>query len=233
MHHDHSALFREDANPARCEAGVGAGVRMTARGEVGADHAALAPAAREVLDFWFGAPGSDAFGKSRPMWFNGGAVLDAQLRERFGALFDAACSGACDHWVVTPLGALALIVVLDQFSRNIHRGTPRAFAADAKALAHAREMVEAGWDARLPSGHHRAFAYLPFEHDESLDSQQACVRLCAALKDEPGCGSYHPFALRHAAVIERFGRFPHRNAILLRASTDEEMAFLNEPGSSF
>ncbi|WP_179401769.1 DUF924 family protein [Burkholderia guangdongensis] len=198
------------------------------------DYAALDPHARDVLDFWFGVPDSDGFGKPRSPWFNGGAKLDGQLRERFGALHDAACGGACDRWAATPLGALALIVVLDQFSRNIHRGTPRAFAADAKALAHARDVVAAGWDARLPSVYHRAFVYLPFEHDESRDSQREAVRLFALLKDlDAGCDGYHDYALRHAAVIERFGRFPHRNAILGRASTDEEAAFLREPRSSF
>ena len=148
------------------------------------------------------------------------------LRTRYGALLDAACDGACDHWAAA-VGALALIVVLDQFSRNIHRGTPRAFAADPKALALARRVVAAGWDA-LPSGHHRAFAYLPFEHDESVESQREAVRLCAGIRDEAGCESYHRFALLHAAVVERFGRFPHRNAILGRASSDEETAFLRE-----
>ncbi|MGU7781930.1 DUF924 family protein [Burkholderia sp. PU8-34] len=197
------------------------------------DDAALDPRAREVLDFWFGVPGSAEFGRERKMWFNGGAALDAELRERYGALLDAACNGACDHWAASPLGILALIVVLDQFSRNIHRGTPRAFAADPKALALARQLVAAGGDARLPSGQHRAFAYLPFEHDESPDSQREAVRLCEGIRDEAECASYHDFALRHAAVIERFGRFPHRNAILGRTSTDDEAVFLREPGSSF
>ncbi|KWF01251.1 DUF924 family protein [Burkholderia pseudomultivorans] len=195
--------------------------------------ATLDPQAREILDFWFGAPDSAEFGHSRKVWFSGGAAFDALLRARYGALLDAACDGACDHWAESPLGVLALIVVLDQFSRNIHRGTPRAFAADPKALALARRIVAAGWDAQLPSGHHRAFAYLPFEHDESAASQREAVRLCAAIRAEAGCEGYHDFALRHAAVIERFGRFPHRNAILGRASTDDEAAFLREPGSSF
>ncbi|KWE52580.1 hypothetical protein WL76_15420 [Burkholderia ubonensis] len=177
------------------------------------DEAALDPRARDVLDFWFGAPGSAEFGHPRKIWFNGGAALDAALRERYGAL--------------------ALIVVLDQFSRNVHRGTPRAFAADPKALAVARRLVAAGWDAGLPSGHHRAFAYLPFEHDESPDSQREAVRLCEGIREEAGCAGYHDFALRHADVIARFGRFPHRNAILGRASTAEEAVFLREPGSSF
>ncbi|MBN3792446.1 DUF924 family protein [Burkholderia sp. Ac-20353] len=197
------------------------------------DDGALDPRAGEVLDFWFGTPGSAEFGVARKMWFNGGAALDTVLRERYGALLDAACDGACDHWAASPLGTLALIVVLDQFSRNIHRGTPRAFAADPKALELARRLVAAGRDAGLPSGHHRAFAYLPFEHDESPDSQREAVRLCDGIREEAGCAGYHDFALRHAAVIERFGRFPHRNAILGRASTDEEAAFLREPGSSF
>ncbi|MBJ9684217.1 MULTISPECIES: DUF924 family protein [Burkholderia] len=197
------------------------------------DTAALDPRAREVLDFWFGEPGSAEFGHARKIWFKGGAAFDDVLRARFGALHDAACEGACDHWAATPLGALALIIVLDQFSRNMHRGTPHAFAADKKALALARRVVSAGWDAQLPSGHHRAFAYLPFEHDEADESQREAVRLCAGIRDEAGCAGYHDFALRHAAVIARFGRFPHRNAILGRASTDEEAAFLRQPGSSF
>ncbi|TCW80595.1 DUF924 domain-containing protein [Burkholderia sp. SRS-46] len=199
----------------------------------GNDRAALDPRARDVLAFWFGAPGSAEFGHARKMWFNGGAALDAQLRERYSALLDAACDGGCDHWAESAQGALALIVVLDQFSRNVHRGTPRAFAADPKALALARGLVASGGDAQLPSGHHRAFAYLPFEHDESPDSQREAVRLCEGIRMEAGCAGYHDFALRHAAVIERFGRFPHRNAILGRASTEDEAAFLREPGSSF
>ncbi|MCA3862362.1 MAG: DUF924 domain-containing protein, partial [Burkholderia sp.] len=97
-------------------------------GKTGA--AALDPQAREILDFWFGEPGSAEFGQDRKVWFNGGAAFDEVLRTRYGALLDAACDGACDHWAGSPSGALALIVVLDQFSRNIHRGTPRAFAAD-------------------------------------------------------------------------------------------------------
>ncbi|AOK53356.1 hypothetical protein WT67_10835 [Burkholderia stagnalis] len=197
------------------------------------DRTALDPRARDVLEFWFGAPGSAEFGHARKMWFNGGAALDAQLRERYSALLDAACDGGCDHWASSAQGALALIVVLDQFSRNIHRGTPRAFAADPKALAVARDLVASGGDALLPSGHHRVFAYLPFEHDESPDSQREAVRLCEGIRAEAGCAGYHDFALRHAAVIERFGRFPHRNAILGRVSTDDEAAFLREPGSSF
>jgi len=191
------------------------------------------PDPREVLDFWFGAPGSETFGRERKMWFRKRAVFDAQLRERFGALLDAAHAGELDAWCATPEGALALVIVLDQFSRNCHRGTPRAFAADEKALAIARAMVASGADLRLPTLQHRAFAYLPFEHAESAEAQRESLRLFGELaKDAEGQG-YYDYAVQHAKVIERFGRFAHRNAQLGRASTEEETAFLRERGSSF
>ncbi|MFM0738930.1 DUF924 domain-containing protein [Paraburkholderia xenovorans] len=186
-----------------------------------------------VLDCWFGEPGSFEYGHARKFWFSRDALFDTALRERFGMLIDTAREGDLDEWARTPLGALALIVVLDQFSRNCHRNTPRAYAADRKALHAARQMVASGADLALPGVHHRAFAYLPFEHDETLASQQESVRLFGQMKAEPGGASYYSSALRHARVIERFGRFPHRNAILGRTSTAEETAFLKEPGSSF
>jgi uncharacterized protein (DUF924 family) len=198
------------------------------------DYAALDPTAREVLDFWFGVPGSAEFGADRKLWFTRDDAFDALLRERFGATLATALSGGHDNWQRTPLGALALVVVLDQFSRNCHRGSPRAFEADAKALQVARRMVETGADLRLPSSHHRAFVYLPFEHDESIESQRESVRLFGELEREAGdTAGYLDYAHRHAKIIERFGRFPHRNAALGRQSTDEELAFLREPGSSF
>lgn len=210
-----------------------------------ADYAALAPDARAVLDCWFGEPGSPGFGEERKLWFARDSAFDAMLRERFGALIDVANGmesptenspaniPTLDYWQATPLGALALIIVLDQFSRNCHRNTPRAFAADPKALQVAQRLVGSGGDRLLPGAHHRAFAYLPFEHDESLASQRESLRLFRQLEAEPGGKSYYRFAERHAAVIERFGRFPHRNAVLGRVSTDEEIAFLRKPGSSF
>ncbi|SIT40912.1 conserved hypothetical protein [Paraburkholderia ribeironis] len=222
-----------------------------------ADYAGLAPPAREVLDCWFGAPGTPGFGDERKLWFSGDVAFDAMLRERFGELIDVAndttinatnhttnnatnsttndatAAAALDHWQATPLGALALIIVLDQFSRNCHRNTPRAFAADQKALRAAQRMIASGADRLLPSAHHRAFAYLPFEHDETLASQRESLRLFKQLQTEPGGESYYGFAVRHAEIIERFGRFPHRNAVLGRSSTAEEIAFLRKPGSSF
>ncbi|QGZ54228.1 DUF924 family protein [Paraburkholderia acidiphila] len=189
--------------------------------------------AREVLDFWFGEPGSEAFGRERKMWFRKNAAFDAKLRERFGALLDAARAGELDAWCETPEGALALVIVLDQFSRNCHRGTPHAFSADDKALGIAREMVASGADRRLPTLQHRSFAYLPFEHAESAEAQRESLRLFGELAKDPEGQGYYDYAVRHANIIERFGRFPHRNAQLGRISSDEETAFLRERGSSF
>lgn len=198
-----------------------------------ADYAALDPQARAVLDCWFGAPDSPDFGEPRKLWFTADDSFDASLRERFGTLINAARESQLGSWAATPLGALSLVIVLDQFSRNCHRDTATAFAADRKALAIAQQMVASGADGLLPGVHHRAFAYLPFEHDESLASQHESLRLFKALAAEPGGASYYPFAVRHAKIIERFGRFPHRNAVLGRESTADEIAFLREPGSSF
>lgn len=220
----------DDAPPAALSRGADDGGGST-------DYASLPGQARAVLDCWFGAPDEPHFGTERKCWFSRDAAFDAMLRERFGALIDAANDPAndavFDQWQATPLGALALIVVLDQFSRNCHRHTARAFAADRKALCTAQRMVASGADRLLPSAHHRAFVYLPFEHDETLASQRESLRLFERLRAEPGGASYYPFAVRHARIIERFGRFPHRNAMLGRESSDEERAFLREPGSSF
>lgn len=194
---------------------------------------ALDTRAREVLDFWFGAPGSAEYGRARKIWFKKDAAFDALLRERFGALLDAACAGELDAWCAAPEGALALVIVLDQFSRNCHRGTPRAFAADDKALAIARAMVASGDDLRLPTVEHRAFAYLPFEHAETAEAQRESLRLFGELAKDPQAKGYYDYAVRHADVIARFGRFPHRNAQLGRESTQAEAAFLSQPGSRF
>ncbi|HEY2024662.1 DUF924 family protein [Paraburkholderia sp.] len=205
----------------------------TASYTVEADYATLSARARDVLDCWFGTPGSSEYGTERKLWFSRNDAVDAMLRERFGDLIDAANAGALDAWQRSPLGALALVIVLDQFSRNCHRNTARAFAADRKALAVAQRMVASGADRLLPGVHHRAFAYLPFEHSETLAAQHESLRLFEELAAEPGGKPYYRFAVRHAHIIERFGRFPHRNAWLGRVSTDEEIAFLSEPGSSF
>ncbi|RFU43823.1 DUF924 family protein [Paraburkholderia sp. DHOC27] len=198
-----------------------------------ADYAALDQNAREVLDHWFGTPGSATYGQDRKLWFKRNAAFDAELRERFSALLDVAQQGALDGWANTPPGALALVILLDQLMRNCHRGEAGAFAGDAHALRIARQMVASGADMRLPDLFHRAFAYMPFEHDESMESQRESVRLFKPFEAHPEAASYYRSAVQHAAIIERFGRFPHRNAVLGRASTEEEQAFLRKRGSRF
>jgi len=188
------------------------------------------PRAQEVLDVWFGAPGSPEFGTERKQWWTKKRAFDAMLTERFGGLIEQAQSGGLQDWERSPLSTLALIVVLDQFSRNCHRNTPRAFAGDKRALALAASLVEKGDDLSLPSACHRAFVYMPFEHDETLASQREAVRLFAKLRDETGVASFYEWALKHAEVIERFGRFPHRNRILGRETLPGEAAWLAESG---
>ena len=197
------------------------------------DYVSLDARARDVLDCWFDTPGSNEYGKDRKRWFKRNDAFDAMLRERFGLLIEAALAGELDAWLATPLGSLALVIVLDQFTRNCHRHSARMYDGDPKALGIARRMVEEGSDALLPTVYHRAFAYIPFEHAETLESQREGIRLYTLLEAEGLDPSYARSAVRHARVIERFGRFPHRNALLGRASTDEEVAFLREPGSSF
>jgi uncharacterized protein (DUF924 family) len=186
----------------------------------------------EVLDFWFGAPGSPLRGRGRGEWFVKSDDFDHEVRERFLGLWGQAARGDLDAWTRTPLAALALAVVLDQFPRNMFRGTARAFASDALALRAASAMVERRFDALLRPVE-RVFVYLPFEHAEDLDSQRRAVELFSTVEGGVIDGSYAEYARRHYEVIARFGRFPHRNAILGRTSTHEEIAFLAQPGSGF
>lgn len=186
----------------------------------------------DVLEFWFGAPGSPELGRNRRQWFAKSDAVDGMIRERFLATHEAAAAGRLDGWAERPLAALALVVALDQFPRNMFRGTARAFATDSKALAVARGIVSRGFDAAyMPV--QCWFAYLPFEHAEDLAAQTESLALFDALRNDPGSAGTLGYAMRHYAIVERFGRFPHRNAILGRASTPEELAFLATPGSSF
>lgn len=184
-----------------------------------------------VLDFWFGAPGSPEHGMARELWFRKSDETDATIRARFGADVEAALAGQRAAWAAEPRSTLALIVLLDQFTRNIYRGSPRAFAGDLQALALARALVAAGHDKPM-SPHERWFVYLPFEHAESLAAQQESMRLYTALAQD-GAPDALQWARKHYDVIARFGRFPHRNAVLGRVSTAEELAFLQQPGSHF
>ncbi len=174
-----------------------------------------------VLAFWFE--------EIEPrQWWAVDAAFDAVIRTRFGALHRAAAQGELWAWRATPQGRLAEVIVLDQFSRNMHRETPLAFAADPMALALAQETVAGGHDQALPP-ERRVFLYMPYMHSESAVVHEEAVRLFTAL----GIANNVDFELRHQSIITRFGRYPHRNAILGRASTPEELAFLQQPGSRF
>jgi uncharacterized protein (DUF924 family) len=190
--------------------------------------------AQDVLDFWFGAPGSLEAGKPRREWFVKSDVFDDIVRTRFGATIDQALAGGLREWDAEgPQGLLARILVLDQFTRNAHRNTPLSFAGDALALAAARALVDSGADKHLPPLQ-RAFVYMPFEHAEDAYMQERAVELFGMLSAEhPGFEEMLDYAHRHRGVIARFGRFPHRNGILGRASTPEEVEFLRQPGSRF
>jgi uncharacterized protein (DUF924 family) len=161
-------------------------------------------------------------------WWRADPAFDVQVRERFGALLQAALAGELHAWRATAEGRLAEVIVLDQFSRNIHRGTPGAFAADPMALALAQEAIAGGHDQALPVAK-RAFLYMPYMHSESRAIHAIAEQLFAT----PGLEANRDAGLRHRAIIERFGRYPHRNVILGRASTPEETEFLKQPGSGF
>jgi uncharacterized protein (DUF924 family) len=186
-----------------------------------------------VLDFWFGPPDDPGHRLPRPAWFRKDPAFDQQLRERFGPTIEAALAGRLEAWASEPLPALAQVIVLDQFTRNAFRDTARAFAGDERALAAARAMVDSGQDRGL-GGVQRQFIYMPFEHAEDLAAQEQALRLFARLgQDEPALADLLRWAQAHHDIVARFGRFPHRNALLGRVSTPEEEAFLKTPGSAF
>ena len=188
------------------------------------------PTWEAVLDFWFGPLA--VRGKARPEWFRKDPAFDAEIARRFGDLHRAAARRELEAWRMSAQPMLALVVVLDQFSRNLYRGDARAFARDAHALECAREAIERGDDlTRLPV--ERQFLYMPFEHSEDLDDQDRGVDLMASLEAFEETRGLTEWAEKHRAIVRRFGRFPHRNAALGRPSTPAEVEFLKEPGSSF
>jgi uncharacterized protein (DUF924 family) len=188
--------------------------------------------AQAVLDFWFGAPGSPTRGAARAEWFRKDEKFDDEIRRRVGDAVAIALAGGFGEWCTTAEGSLARILLLDQFTRNIFRGTARAFAGDERALATAEDAVARGFDRALPL-RERWFMYMPFEHAESVDAQHRSLELFGALAREMGDDDALVWARKHADVIFRFGRYPHRNAILGRTSTPEEEAYLREPGAGF
>lgn len=182
----------------------------------------------EVLAFWFG----DEPGERRKAWFVKDPAFDAEIRSRFLGVHAAAARGELAGWANAAEGALALIVVTDQFPRNMFRGSGEAFATDPIALATARQVLASGWDSGMRPVE-RMFVYLPFEHSEVLADQERSLQLFAPLGAFEATADTPDYARRHWEIVKRFGRFPHRNAALARPGTAEEEAFLKEPGSGF
>lgn len=201
---------------------------------------ALPPAAADVLAFWFEPESGDGdvTRARRRLWWGKDSAVDAAIRERYAALVAAAAAGRHDRWADSPLGRLALIILFDQFPRNMHRDTAQAFAHDPLARRLALDGIETRADQALRPIE-RVFFYLPLEHAESLELQERSVSLFGALAaavpeaEREQYRGYADYAIRHRDIIARFGRFPHRNRILGRDSTPEEAAFLQQPGSSF
>jgi uncharacterized protein (DUF924 family) len=186
---------------------------------------------QQILDFWFGSPDSAEYGTARNAWFLKNAAFDAEIRRRFGAVIETALGGGLADWTA-PRAALARVLVLDQFTRNCYRDSARAFAGDDEALAAATAVVDQGHDDDLIPVE-RWFLYMPFEHSESPVAQARSLALFTRLSEETGLADPLVWAKKHAAIIERFGRYPHRNALIGRESTPEEIAFLATQGSSF
>ncbi len=176
----------------------------------------------QVLDFWFGD-------EARPNWWEKSERFDALVRATLGEAHERAAAGRLAEWEEAPEPCLALVILLDQVPRNVHRGTPRAFATDSQARAVTRKAVDRRFDQPLDADG-RLFLYLPLGHSEDLADQRLMVELA---KDRIGPGEYLDYAVKHMEIIQRFGRFPHRNAILGRQSTEDEVEFLRQPGSSF
>ena len=193
-----------------------------------------------IIEFWFGSNRDDsAMAKEKsPLWWSKDPRTDDEIRRRFAGLAAQAAAGDLSDWRMTPHGRLALILLTDQFPRNIYRDTAKAFAHDHQALAECLDGIAREEDLKLRPIE-RVFFYLPLEHSESLEHQEQAVKRFGALRDAVGAhqkdvfAEYLDFAVRHRDIIARFGRFPHRNKILGRESTPDELAFLAEPGSSF
>ncbi len=191
------------------------------------------PRITEVLDFWFGVPGEADYLQTRKQWFSKDEAFDARIAEHFGALIDSALRGELSAWAASPNGAAAQVIVLDQFPRNTRRGTAGMFSGDALALAAAKAQCSGDAERGLP-GVFRQFIYLPFEHSEDIADQREALRLFQQLgEDEPALAGLLEWARKHHDIVARFGRFPHRNALLGRESTPEEIEFLKQPGSGF
>ena len=183
---------------------------------------------QDILDFWFGTPGSAGYGLDNPAWFTVDPAFDATIRTAYGDDCAEAAAGRRDAWRAEPWSCLALILLLDQFPRNIYRGSPRAYASDIAARAATDHALSAGYDLILPR-FSRKFLYMPYMHSELVADQRRSLALFEALKEDAPLIA----ARRHLEIVARFGRFPHRNAIMERSGRPEEATFLLEPNSSF
>ena len=188
--------------------------------------------ADEVLAFWFGREDEPGYGEFREAWFRKDPEFDQQVQERFGPLYERAAAGELDGWREEARSCLALVICLDQFPRNMFRGDGRTHATDDKALETARYALERALDRELPP-FQRVFVYMPFMHSESVEDQRRSVELFGRLAEKPGAPDLTSYAVGHMEIVERFGRFPHRNVILGRETTPEEAEFLQGPDSSF
>ncbi len=186
----------------------------------------------DVYEFWFGSPGSEGHGMARDFWFGGGPEIDAEIVRRFAKTYEEAISGRLESWFAEPRGAVSLIIVLDQFPRNMFRGSARSFASDHLALANAKKLADSPACETLITVE-KMFAYMPFEHSENIEDQNRSVALFNAIDPHEDKGELIQFAVEHRDIIERFGRFPHRNSILGRDSTPEEEAWLQESDQRF
>ncbi len=186
----------------------------------------------DILAFWFGSPHQMNFGKPQKKWFRKDPQFDQEICDRFLSTYKQAVAGTYEHWQQDIQSCLALVLLLDQFPRNMFRGTPQAFATDTQALSVAQSVIDRNLDQHL-AYIQRWFVYLPFEHSEQWEHQLQSLRLWHSLQDHPDSTSAIDYAQRHADIIQRFGRFPHRNKILGRESTPEEKDFLRQRGSSF
>ncbi len=188
--------------------------------------------AKEILTFWFGTSDFTDGLERRKAWFIKNPEFDEEIRSKFLVIYEKAAQGALSDWQQTPLGCLALIILLDQFPRNLFRGDAKSFATDSAALTAAQLGVTQGFDLLLPHIA-RTFMYLPFEHSEQLEDQQRSIALFNQMQNDHEMTETIKYAQRHFDIIAQFGRFPHRNKLLERQSTAEEEAFLKTPGSSF
>ena len=188
--------------------------------------------ADEVLAFWFGSEDEPGYGEFREAWFRKDPEFDQQVQERFGPLYERAAAGELDGWREEARSCLALVICLDQFPRNMFRGDGRTHATDDKALETAKYALERALDRELPP-FQRVFVYMPFMHSESVEDQRRSVELFGRLAEKPGAPDLTSYAVGHMEIVERFGRFPHRNVILGRETTPEEAEFLQGPDSSF